>query len=57
MTITAERRVAPAPPPAASSGFDQQLNLVLVGHLVLAALCSAAFVGAANPSGFALSVL
>ena len=57
MTITAERRVAPAPPPAASSDFDQQLNLVLVGHLVQAALYAAAFVGAANPSGFALSVL
>ena len=57
MTITAVRRVAPSPPPEASGAVDRLMGLVLVGHLVQAALCTAAFVGAANPSGFALSVL
>ena len=57
MTTTAVRSAPAAPRTPEGAGTDRRLTLVLVAHLVQAALWLAAFAGAANPSGFALSAL
>ncbi len=55
---TTEVRPAPAAPPSPPTPVaGRRTLLVLVGHLVQAALWAVAFAGAANPSGFSLSTV